>query len=89
MVNTLEGYQVNSLPPSCTYPILAAIDIGTNSVHMIVVRIDPTLPAFSIIAREKETVRLGDKDPKTGNLTTEAMQRTLEALERCRDLADS
>ncbi|HBY78881.1 MAG TPA: exopolyphosphatase, partial [Cyanobacteria bacterium UBA11148] len=39
--------------------ILAAIDIGTNSVHMVVVRIDPTLPAFTIIAREKDTVRLG------------------------------
>ncbi len=89
MVNTLEGLQVNSLPTTSTHPILAAIDIGTNSVHMIVVRIDPTLPAFSIIAREKETVRLGDRDPKTGNLTNEAMQRTMSALGRCRDLAYS
>jgi len=89
MVNTLERFQVSSLPDSAHCPILAAIDIGTNSVHMIVVRIDPTLPAFSIIAREKETVRLGDRDPKTGNLTTEAMQRTIAALQRCYDLAHS
>lgn len=33
--------------------VLAAIDIGTNSIHMVVVRIDPTLPAFQIVAREK------------------------------------
>ena len=37
---------------------LAAIDIGTNSVHMIVVRVRPDL-SFEIIDREKEMVRLG------------------------------
>ncbi len=69
--------------------ILGAIDIGTNSIHMVVVEIDPTLPAFTIIAREKDTVRLGDRDPETGNLTPEAMQRSLAALQRCQDLARS
>ena len=71
------------------YPVLAAIDIGTNSIHMAVVRIDPELPSFDIIAREKATVRLGDRDPDTGDLTSEAIGRSLEALSRCRDLAAS
>jgi exopolyphosphatase / guanosine-5'-triphosphate,3'-diphosphate pyrophosphatase len=70
-------------------PIIAAIDIGTNSVHMVVVRINADLPAFSIIAREKETVRLGDRDPQTGNLTPAAMQRALNALRRCQAIANS
>ncbi len=70
-------------------PVLAAIDIGTNSIHMVVVRIDPSLPAFTIIAREKSTVRLGDRDPKTGELTPAAIDRALGALRRCRDLAAS
>jgi exopolyphosphatase/guanosine-5'-triphosphate,3'-diphosphate pyrophosphatase len=69
--------------------ILAAIDIGTNSIHMAIVRIELSLPTFTIIAREKDTVRLGDRDPKTGNLTEEAMQRSIAALQRCRDLAVS
>ena len=69
--------------------IIAAIDIGTNSIHMVVVEIDPTLPAFHIIAKEKDTVRLGDREPKTGNLTPEAIERSLAALKRCKDLADS
>ncbi|MBR8826399.1 MAG: Ppx/GppA family phosphatase [Gomphosphaeria aponina SAG 52.96 = DSM 107014] len=69
--------------------ILAAIDIGTNSIHMVVVRIDPSLPAFTIIAREKDTVRLGDRDAKTGNLTAGAISRSLAALKRCQDLATS
>jgi exopolyphosphatase/guanosine-5'-triphosphate,3'-diphosphate pyrophosphatase len=70
-------------------PIIAAIDIGTNSVHMVVVRIVADLPAFSIIAREKETVRLGDRDPQTGNLTPEAIGRAFRALRRCQEVARS
>lgn len=70
-------------------PILAAIDIGTNSIHMVVVRIHPALPTFTIIAREKDTVRLGDRDPKTGDLKPEVMERAIAALQRCQELAKS
>ena len=69
--------------------ILAAIDIGTNSIHMVVVRVNPALPAFTIIATEKDTVRLGDRDPKTGDLTPAAMGRAIAALQRCQKLAKS
>ncbi|MFB8788710.1 MAG: Ppx/GppA phosphatase family protein [Potamolinea sp.] len=68
--------------------ILAAIDIGTNSIHMVVVRIKPALPAFTIIAKEKDTVRLGDCDPKIG-LTTAAIKRAIATLQRCQELAKS
>src|SRR5436853_609252 len=37
---------------------LAAIDIGTNSLHMIVVRVRGDL-SFEVIDREKEMVRFG------------------------------
>ena len=37
---------------------IAAIDIGTNSIHMIVVQVRPDL-SFEVIDREKEMVRLG------------------------------
>lgn len=69
--------------------ILAAIDIGTNSIHMVVVRVNPALPAFTIIATEKDTVRLGGRDPKTGDLTPAAMGRAIAALQRCQKLAKS
>ncbi len=68
--------------------ILAAIDVGTNSIHMVVVKINPALPAFTIIDREKETVRLGDFSAD-GNLSEEAMSRGIDALKRCRALAQS
>lgn len=67
--------------------VLAAIDVGTNSIHMVVVRIQPQIPAFTVMAREKETVRLGERCPQTGNLTPEAMARALDALQRCLTLS--
>ncbi len=69
--------------------LLAAIDIGTNSIHMVIVEIDKTLPAFTIMNREKDTVRLGEQEPKTGRLTEEAIKRAIASLQRCKDLATS
>jgi exopolyphosphatase/guanosine-5'-triphosphate,3'-diphosphate pyrophosphatase len=68
---------------------LAAIDIGTNSIHMVVVKINADLPTFSIITKEKETVRLGDRDPETNELRPEAMERSINTLKRCKQLAES
>jgi exopolyphosphatase / guanosine-5'-triphosphate,3'-diphosphate pyrophosphatase len=67
--------------------IIAAIDLGTNSLHMVIVQVEPTLPSFSIIAREKETVRLGDRDLETGNLKPEIMERAIAALRRFQEVA--
>ncbi|BAZ45486.1 exopolyphosphatase [Chondrocystis sp. NIES-4102] len=69
--------------------IIAAIDIGTNSIHMVIVRIEPSLPSFTVIAVEKDTVRLGERDTTTGNLTPEAIKRSIDALRRCKDMATS
>ena len=69
--------------------IIAAIDVGTNSVHMVVVEINSQLPAFTIIAREKETVRLGDREPKTGKLKPETMAKAIAAFKRFQEIAKS
>jgi exopolyphosphatase/guanosine-5'-triphosphate,3'-diphosphate pyrophosphatase len=69
--------------------ILAAIDMGTNSLHMVVVQIQPTLPTFSIIAREKDTVRLGDRCPNSGELKPEVMARAIATLGRFQEIAKS
>ena len=89
-INRVTTQTTNSFTTNSSFqPIIAAIDIGTNSIHMVIVKIEPTLPAFSVIAKEKDTVRLGERDPKTGELTPEAIDRSLSALKRCKDLADS
>lgn len=93
MVNLVANAKDNSAgvstPSGDRDRILAAIDLGTNSLHMVVVQIQPKLPAFSIIAREKDTVRLGDRDKKTGNLTPAAMERAIAALKRFQGIAQS
>src|SRR5687768_466817 len=67
---------------------LAAIDIGTNSLHMIVVRVRPDL-LFEVIDREKEMVRLGAGGLDGRALTPEAMQAALQVLSKFRRLAES
>jgi exopolyphosphatase/guanosine-5'-triphosphate,3'-diphosphate pyrophosphatase len=67
---------------------IAAIDIGTNSVHMIVVRLRTDL-SFEVIDREKVMVRLGAGGLDGKALTSEAMTAALQALSRFKRLADS
>ncbi len=91
MIDLLSPYQearFNTAPFDLERDrVLAAIDVGTNSIHMAVVKIQPAIPAFTIIAREKATVRLGDRDRQTGNLTDEAIERAIVALRRCQEIA--
>jgi exopolyphosphatase/guanosine-5'-triphosphate,3'-diphosphate pyrophosphatase len=67
---------------------IAAIDIGTNSVHMIVVRVRPDL-SFEVVDREKVMVRLGAGGLDGKALTTEAMTAALQALSKFKRLAES
>jgi exopolyphosphatase/guanosine-5'-triphosphate,3'-diphosphate pyrophosphatase len=67
---------------------LAAIDIGTNSVHMIVVQVRPDF-SFEVIDREKEMVRLGAGGLDGKKLTREAMGAALQALSKFERLAKS
>jgi exopolyphosphatase/guanosine-5'-triphosphate,3'-diphosphate pyrophosphatase len=67
---------------------IAAIDCGTNSIHMIVVRIRPDL-SFEVIDREKEMVRLGSGGLEGKALTADAMEMGLQAFSRFRRLAES
>lgn len=68
---------------------VAAIDIGTNSSHLLVAAVDPQLRTFSIVLAEKSTTRLGERDPETGHITDEALKRGMDALRRFQDLAAS
>lgn len=67
---------------------IAAIDIGTNSLHMIVVRLRPDL-SFEVIDREKEMVRLGASGLDGRRLTPEAMEAALLVLSKFKRLAES
>lgn len=69
--------------------MIAAIDIGTNSLHIVIVKIEAALPSFTMIAREKETVRLGDRNLITGELKPDVMLKAIACLGRFKTLAYS
>jgi Exopolyphosphatase len=48
---------VNSLASAESNRIIAAIDMGTNSFHMVVARIDPKLPHLRLLLEKK--IRFG------------------------------
>jgi exopolyphosphatase/guanosine-5'-triphosphate,3'-diphosphate pyrophosphatase len=66
---------------------LAAIDIGTNSIHLVVARFGEGTQ-FEVIAREKEMVRLGTGSGDMKLLDPDAIERGIEALERFRRIAE-
>ena len=68
---------------------VAAIDIGTNSIHLLVAAVDPELRSFSVVLTEKSATRLGERDPETGDLSPEAIERAFLTLRHCRELAAS
>src|SRR4029079_11726301 len=60
--------------------LLAAIDLGSNSFHMVVARY--VLGQLRIVDRIKETVRLAEGLDGRGGLDPAVMPRALECLSR-------
>lgn len=67
---------------------LAAIDVGTNSLHLVVARATEG-GGFEVVTREKEMVRLGSGGTDMRRLTDDAIDRAVGALGRFRRIADS
>jgi exopolyphosphatase/guanosine-5'-triphosphate,3'-diphosphate pyrophosphatase len=65
---------------------IAAIDIGTNSIHMVIARATGG-SGFEIVDREREVVRIGEASFTGGRLRANAVRRTVDALARFVDLA--
>ncbi|MBS7458692.1 Ppx/GppA phosphatase family protein [Coralloluteibacterium stylophorae] len=60
--------------------LLAAVDIGSNSFHMVVAR--PILGQLRVVDRLRETVRLAEGLDGKGGLSAEARGRAFDCLER-------
>lgn len=63
------------------HPQIAAVDLGSNSFHMVIARVDEH-GQMTIVDRIKDTVRLGGGLDEHGLLTPDAQQRALETLAR-------
>lgn len=66
---------------------IAAIDIGSNSVHMIIARDDGDL-AYQIVDREKDMIKLGAATFTAKHLSPEACARGVHSMRRFRRLVD-
>ena len=65
---------------------IATIDIGTNSIHMVIA--DTTSPgAFEVVDREREVVQVGRGSFHTRRLRRDAIARCVDALARFVQLA--
>ena len=60
---------------------VAAVDLGSNSFHMIVARLEET-GTLSIIDKLREPVRLGGGLQRNGKLSRKARDRALDCLEQ-------
>jgi len=69
-------------------PKIAAIDVGTNSFHLIIVSVDHR-GIMQVFYKEKEVVRLGCCAGDMKELLEDAMQRGIDAMNRFALLAHS
>ena len=75
------AYHYNhSMKPEPQLETYAAVDLGSNSFHMLVVRREHG--ELRVLDRIKEMVRLGGGLDKSGNLDPEVRQRALACLSR-------
>lgn len=65
---------------------LGIIDIGTNSIHMVLAEVESDF-SYKILDRFKDMTRLGDGVFKTGRLSESAMVRGLDVLRSLTTLA--
>lgn len=67
---------------------IAAIDIGTNSIHLLIARVIPQTGGFDVLDHDKEMVRLGAGLGPFGELTDQAMVRAIAALKNFQSRAN-
>jgi exopolyphosphatase/guanosine-5'-triphosphate,3'-diphosphate pyrophosphatase len=74
-------------PPPPDRPRLAAIDVGTNSIRLVVAEVEPD-GAYRVLDEEQEMVRLGRGLYRAGRLGHAPMERALETLGKMKAIAD-
>jgi len=76
-----KNHQKNQKKKSAAPYIYGAIDLGTNNCRLLVAQ--QTSSGFRVLDSFSRVVRLGEGLGKTGVLSSEAIDRTIEALDVC------
>ena len=66
---------------------LAVIDCGTNTFHLMIAKVNGT--GFEIVSREKVPVKIGEGGINQGVITSQAVDRAMDALAGFRKKIDS
>jgi exopolyphosphatase/guanosine-5'-triphosphate,3'-diphosphate pyrophosphatase len=72
--------------PEVRFVRIAAIDIGTNSIHMVIASAT-SATGYEVLDREREVVQIGRGSWGSGRLRRDAIRRAVEALSRYVELA--
>src|SRR5258708_37109396 len=67
---------------------VAAMDVGSNAIKLVVVDAAAS-DSFAVLAREKETVRLGHNTLRRGILSAAAIERATDCIKRFRSIAEA
>ena len=67
---------------------IAAIDIGSNSLKLVIVEAAAS-DSFTVVAQERERVRLGHETLKTHHLSKEAIDLSADAINKFRSIAEN
>jgi exopolyphosphatase/guanosine-5'-triphosphate,3'-diphosphate pyrophosphatase len=68
--------------------VVSFIDIGTNSVRLLVVRLNPN-HSYSILTRQKQQVRLGEGEFEEEEILPDAIERLVVVCKKFTELARS
>lgn len=66
--------------------VVSFIDIGTNSIRLLVVRLNPN-HSYTVLSRQKQQVRLGEGEFEEEEILPEAMDRAVMVCRKFNDLA--
>ncbi len=66
-------------------PVRAAIDIGSNTIHIVVARCRPN--NLEIVADEQELVRIGESVTATGEISAQKQHEAIAIVRRYQDIA--
>ncbi len=86
--SVVTGSGADSTTGRVELPVMAAIDMGTNSFHMVVAR-GASDGGFEVITTQKDMVRLGSGSGEMKQLTPDAMDRGIASLKRMLAVAAS
>jgi exopolyphosphatase/guanosine-5'-triphosphate,3'-diphosphate pyrophosphatase len=84
----MDAPKVEPLPEIIQEEILGFIDLGTNSIRLLLVRLNPNR-SYSLLLQQRQMVRLGEGAQVEGYLEESAMERTIRAARSFADMAAS